>query len=235
MRKVNVLLGRIAIISFLATLLSIAYAQEGDPIATSVNAELSKRFPHARVELTDEIHWTSSRPEGEISSIRVGEENARAQVGITVETRDEQGSHRGYGYATFAAWIPARMAVRRVLPGEKLQDEQFSVREINVASGVEREIRGVILDQGMTLSQLQARQTVLEGQPLLSSAVEKIPDVRRGDLVRVRIVSNGLTLSTQAIASEPGYLNNSVRVLTEKTKRELSGKLIASGIVEVRL
>ncbi len=230
------LLGRIAIISFLATLLSVAYAAESsDSVSASINAELSKRFPKARVELTDEIHWTSSRPEGELVSIRVGDENARAQVGFTVEAHDERGIHRGYGYATFAAWLPARMTVRRVMPGEKLQNDQFELREINVASGTEREFRGVILDQRTEITQLQARQTLLEGQPLLSSAVERVPDVRRGDSVRVRIVSNGLTLSAQATASEPGYLNGPVRVLTAQTKRELSGKLVSSGVVEVKL
>lgn len=229
------LLGRIAIISFVATVLSVAYAYDADPVAASINAELSKRFPNARVELSEELHWTSSRPEGQIVSIRVGDENARAQVGFTVETRDDQGPHRGYGYATFGAWLPARVAVRRVMPGEKLQNDQFELREIDVASGTQREFRGVILDQRSEITQLQARQTLIEGQPLLSSAVERVPDVRRGDFVRVKIVSNGLTLSTQATASEPGYLNGPVRVLTAQTKRELSGKLISSGVVEVKL
>jgi flagella basal body P-ring formation protein FlgA len=230
-----VLLGRIAIISFVAAILSVAYADESDTVSASLSAELAKRFPSARIELTDELHWTSSRPEGEIVSIRVGDENARAQVGFTVESKDDQGLHRGYGYATFAAWMPARMAVRRVMPGERLQNDQFVQREINVASGAERDFRGVILDQKTDLTPLQARQTLLEGQPLLSSSVERVPDVRRGDAVRVRIVSNGVILSTQATASEPGYLNGPVRILTSQTKRELSGKLVSSGIVEVKL
>jgi len=235
MRTAPVLLSRIAIICFVAAVLSVAYAGDLAPVTASLTSELSKRFPSTRIELTDDIHWTSSQPEGEIVSIRVGDENARAQVGFTVETKDEQGIHRGYGYATFAAWMPARVAVRRVMPGERLQEDQFNLREVNVASGPEHEFRGVILEQGAGIAKLQARQTLLEGQPLLSSAVERVPDVRRGDSVRLHIVSNGLTLSAQAIASEPGYLNGPVRVLTAQTKRELSGKLISSGIVEVRL
>lgn len=229
------LLGKIAIISLIATVLSVAYAFESDPVSSSISAELSKRFPNARIELTEDLHWTSSQPEGQFLSIRVGDENGRAQVGFTVETQDDQGIHRGYGYATFAAWLPARMVVRRVMPGEKLQNDQFETREINVASGTEREFRGVILDQKTDITNLQSRQTLLEGQPLLSSAVERVPDVRRGDSVRVKIVSNGLTLSAQATASEPGYLNSTVRVLTAQTKRELTGKLISSGVVEVKL
>lgn len=229
------ILSRIAIISFLAALISVAYASESDPVSAAVSAELEKRFPRARVELTDDLHWTSSRPEGQIVSIRVGDENARAQAGFTVETQDEQGVHRGYGYATFAAWLPARVPVRRVLPGEKLQGDQFSLQEVNVASGAMREFRGVILNQNTDISHLQARQTLIEGQPLLSSAVERVPDVRRGDSVRLKIVSNGLTLSALATASEAGYLNGPVRVLTAQTKRELSGKLISSGVVEVKL
>ena len=48
------------------------------------------------------------------------------------------------------------------------------------------------------IAHLEARQTILEGQTLLSSAVERIPDVRRGDSVRVQLVSNGIMLSIAA-------------------------------------
>jgi flagella basal body P-ring formation protein FlgA len=230
-----VLLGRIAIASLIITVFSVAYATDTSSVSSEIQKEIGKRFPNSRIELTDDLHWTSSIPEGKMESIEVGAENGRAQVGFTVETRDSQGTHRGYGYASFAAWMRARIATRRIMPGEKLRDDQFTIREVNVASGVEHEFRGVIYNTSEKIQKLQARQTVLEGQPLLSSAIERVPDVRQGDPVRVHIISHGLTLSTQAVAAEPGFINSSLKVLTDRTKRELFGKLVANDIVEVRL
>lgn len=229
------LLGKLAVVSFFAAAISVAYAQDGDPVSTAIRSELSKRFPHTRIELVEEPHWTSAQPQSEITSVRVGAENARGQIQFTVNSRGDGGAQASYGWVTFAAYQPARVMVRRVLPGEKLQAGQFTVRDINVAVEPVRDFRGVILDHTADISHLEARQTLLEGQPLLSSAVQKIPDVRRGDAIRVQIVSNGLVLSTRATASEPAYVNGSVRVLTEKTKRELAGRLVSPGVVEVKL
>jgi flagella basal body P-ring formation protein FlgA len=111
----------------------------------------------------------------------------------------------------------------------------FTPRDVNVAVGQAHEERGVILESGRALTGLQARQTILEGQLLLSSAVERIPDVHRGDVVRVELLSNGLSLVTQGVVEEPGFTGESIHVMASKTKRELMGRLAANGVVEVRL
>jgi flagella basal body P-ring formation protein FlgA len=209
----------------------------GDAFSDKLKAELSSRFPDAKIELLGEPHWTGASPQGKITFIMVGEENARGQVQFEVHSR-ASGSPQdsaSYGWVEFSASIQARVLARRVFPGEKLESDQFHTRDLNIASGELRELRGLILSASTDISSLEARQTLIEGQPLLSSAIERIPDVRRGDAIRVELVSNGLVLSTSAVASESAYLDGTVRVLTEKTKRELVGKLVAPGLVEVKL
>jgi flagella basal body P-ring formation protein FlgA len=121
------------------------------------------------------------------------------------------------------------------MPGDSISDSQFTVQEIDIASGLNREIRGLILSPTANLARLETRQTILEGQPLLSSQVRKMPDVRSGDAVRIELVSGSLTLTTLGTVSEPGFLNEQIHVMSQKTKRELIGTLLPDHVVEVKL
>jgi len=131
--------------------------------------------------------------------------------------------------------MPAFVAKRRVLPGERLVRDTFDQREIDVSQGMARESRGLLLDRGVALETLEARQTILEGSYALSSAVQRVPDVKRGEAVQLRMRSGSVLLSTQGQAEEPGYLEGQIRVMSQKTKRSLVGKLVATGVVEVQL
>lgn len=236
---------RLAIGFAIISLLSVAYAQDGTSVQEMLRGELASRYPGARIAFVEDIHWmgagTNTAPSADSQpvSIVLSEPNARGQVQFTLQSKRVSPENdvlvRNYGWVTFQALQPARVAIHRVMPGEEIRSDQFTLQEINVASGAARDYRGVILSPQTELKQLEARQTILEGQPLFSTAVQKTPDVRKGDAVRVQIISNGLTLSTQAQASEPAYMNGHIRVLTEKTKRELTGTLVATGVVEVRL
>jgi flagella basal body P-ring formation protein FlgA len=106
---------------------------------------------------------------------------------------------------------------------------------VNVAQGLAYQYRGVMIPSKESIDGLQARQTILEGQYPLASGVEKVPDVRRGDAIQVKILSGEIQLSTMATVQEPGYLNQNVRILTQKSKKELVGMLKEGGIVEVKL
>ena len=139
------------------------------------------------------------------------------------------------GQVRFSAMVPTFVALKRVHPGDKISRGDFQIQPINVAQGLAYQYRGVMLGVKEKIDGLQARQTILEGQYPLTNGVERIPDIRRGDTVELKIVSGEIQLSTMGLVQEPGYLNQSVRVLTQKAKKELVGKLRAGGIVEVRL
>jgi flagella basal body P-ring formation protein FlgA len=197
--------------------------------------ELSKSFPEARIELMGDVAWTRGAWSPEESAaaprVRLTSLSPRGDARFTVSS--EQGTSEAM--VRYAAWVPARIAIRRIHPGEKLGSELFSLQDVNVATGQGYEYRGVILSKATELSTLQSRQTVLEGQFLTSTAVEKIPDVRRGDVVRIELNAGELQLTTQGVAEEPAYLNTQVRVMAGKTKRELVGMLKPNGVVEVNL
>lgn len=200
-----------------------------DAIATAISGQ----YPGARITIDNRINWSrGSWPEGSASVSLLGE-TSRGEMMFSVA--DSNGRRVGEGWVGFAAWQPAYVAVKRVKPGEKITKDMFARREVNVAAGAARDVRGLILDPQTGVESLEARQSVLEGQILLSSSVQRVPDVRRGDAVTVLVVSNGLSLSTQGRAEEPAYAGDNVRVTASKTKRELVGKLLSSGLVEVKL
>lgn len=196
-----------------------------------LSAELAKRFPGARIELASPIRWVGTPPAAPVSAAILAM-NPRGEVQFTAR---DVASGASEAWVSFRAWVPAQVANRRILPGERLSAESFTVQEVNVATGLGHEYRGVILPPAVGLSGLESRQTILEGQFLISSAVQKVPDVRKGDLVRIQIRSGALNVSTLGTAEEPGYLNARIRVMASKTKREFVGQLVSGGIVEVQL
>jgi flagella basal body P-ring formation protein FlgA len=135
----------------------------------------------------------------------------------------------------FSAWATVWQAQRRVRPGEPLKEEDFVIRRVDLTAGNARDFRGLWLSSQVSLKPYEAQQTLLEGQFVLSSAVKKIPDVRRGDSVRIHLIQEGMTLSTSGTAGESGYRDRPVRVMTSRSKREFTGTLKTDGVVEVRI
>ena len=220
---------------------SIASASSGpegmDQVASikqMLRTELARKYPGARIELGSGFRLIQGSLSQTVASLTVLADNGRGEAQFTIRGGGDD-PQLAEGVADFAAWVPSYVANRRVLPGEKLVPELFSIQDVNVASGQAHDYRGVIFQREQKIDGLQSRQTVLEGQFLTSTAVERIPDIRRGDTVRIEMNSGGLVLTTQGIAEEPAYTDGQVRVMTAKTKRELTGKLISGGVVQVSL
>jgi flagella basal body P-ring formation protein FlgA len=210
-----------------------AFAVANDPLAQMIKGELQAKIPSAKIELTGPARWVSGTPGAqEISAVRVLGTSSKGEAQIAIRLAD---GSRAEGFVPFSAWVPARVAVKRILPGETLAQEMFVTQDVNVASGQAYDLRGVILSHSSEVAGLEARQTVLEGTFLTTSAVRKVPDVRKGDAVRIRIQTEGVHLSTIGIAEEPGYIDGRVRVMTQKTKREFIGQLAVGRVVEVKL
>ena len=211
-----------------------------DPLSRQLISSLETRYPGARIEVAPGIRWTNGRCPDSTTSVTLFEETANGEVRLRAEGESFDADTQAgapviaEGYASFSAFVPAWIANRRIFPGERLDLSAFSTQDVNVATAQYRDVRGLILTD-QTLSSLQTRQTVLEGSVLLATAVERVPDVRRGDAIRINLVSGDLTLTVPGTAQEPAYLSGHVRVITDRTKRELVGELEPGGIVEVKL
>jgi flagella basal body P-ring formation protein FlgA len=199
-----------------------------ESLKAQIRTELGHQYPGARIDVTGPIklvHGTLSSP---ISKVIWTSEPVRGEAHLKVNEAAEIS-------AVYAAFVPARVSKRRISPGEKLSADMFIFQDINVTNGMNFEMKGVILPQEEDVSRLETRQTILDGQYLTSVAVEKVPDIRKGDSVRIHIVSGELNLSASGIAMEPGYEKGPIKVIVSRSKHELSGTLEAGGVVEVNL
>lgn len=195
-----------------------------------IRTELEAIYPGARIELMG-IMDPSNEIRGE-STLQLLQDTGRGEAIISI--RDEVGQRNGT--LKFSAFQTTLFPTRRILPGESLTPDSVRPATVNVASGMNREIRGLMISASFSFeSGVESRQTLLEGQPILSSSIIKRPDIKKGEPVRVRMISGDVTLMTSAQAEEPGYHGNMVRVTTLKNKRTMMGKLEKDGVVEVRL
>lgn len=190
-----------------------------------IEIELSRRFSGAEIRI-EEILSENGIPSPQ--SFTFVSENPQG-------TAHFEAADRTKFSVRFAAYQAALIPEARLLFGQKLAEGRVSPRELNVTSGSNRELRGLFLQPGTDLNAYQSRQTLLEGQPILKSGVEKIPEIKRGESVRVQVISAGMELSTTGKAEEPAGLGDSVRVMIQKTKKVLTGKLKEGRVVEVQL
>ena len=210
-----------------------------ESIPTLIKGKIKERFDGARIELTSPLSWQGEAPQTtSVESVNVLGESTPGvvQFSVTLKPSEAGESTTATGLVRFAAFVPAKVAVKRVLPGERLQANHFKSQEVDVATGMGREYRGIIVEAAQDLERLESRQTILEGQFLVSSAIRRVHDLRRGDPVRIELQGDsGLRVSLTGTAEESGYANESVHVITHRTKKSLIGKLRSDGLVEVQL
>ncbi len=172
----------------------------------------------------------------EIKSLRLVEDRPSGTAVFEVIGLDQDQKEKSEMIQTpYEAWKRVPVANKRIYPNSRLKNEDFKISEVNVATGMAREYRGIMLPADSNFNQLQTKQTILENQFVVSTAVEKQPDLRKGDTVKLLLVSGDLTLTTQAVAEEPASVGDRIRVMTVKSKREIVGKVSEDHSVEVSL
>jgi flagella basal body P-ring formation protein FlgA len=199
-----------------------------ESLKTQIQSELAHQYPGARIDVTGPIKLVHGALSSPITKVTWASEPVRGEAHLKVNEVAEIS-------AVYAAFVPARVSKRRISPGEKLSADMFVLQDINVTSGMNFEMKGIILPQEEDVARLETRQTILDGQFLTSPAVEKVPDIRKGDSVRIHIVSGELNLSASGTAAEPGYEKNPIKVIVSRSKHELTGVLAPGGVVEVNL
>lgn len=198
---------------------------------SAIADEISQHFSGARIDVLSAAKFQRALPSNEIEKVRFVSENGRGEAMLSFETA----AGSVVGSVQFAAFKKVYVAKRRIQPSEHVQPEDFDLREINIASGMAHDSWGLFVSSETALKSVESKQSILEGQFLMSTQIRNAFDVKRGDALKVRLVSGEISLSTQGIVQESGYVGESVRVITAKSKREFTGKLTAQNTVEVAL
>jgi len=204
-----------------------------DSFVSALRKETQKYFGGAEVIFSGSVRWVQAGLPDSIGNISIYGDDGRGNLHFVVENVKKD--QTAEGWVQFTAWVSARIAMKRIHPGQILTSDLFNTQKINISTGIGREFRGIIFPAKNEIKGLEAIQSILEGQFLVSSAVQRSPDVRRGDLIQVRLISGDVILSTSGIAEESGYISKKMRIMTTKGKRELLGLLKAGSLVEVKI
>lgn len=223
---------KVIIIGVVIPLFYVASALASESLMTLLKKQISTAYPNSSVDLFEPVQWVRGTPSTEIVSLNYLGDDGRGNAHFIAKNSEGQDAE---GWMGFNAWVTAKIATKRIHPGEALIANLFNTQKVDISKGIGKEYRGVILSDSTEVNGLESIQTILEGQFLISSAVQRVPDVRRGDPVSIHLISGGLTLSTQGVAEEPGYISNTIRVQSRTGKRELIGKLQTGRVVEVIL
>lgn len=197
----------------------------------SIQKQIASRYPRAHIEILGAPKVVSGSFPQKVQKVIWLADSGRGMATLQVMGGEQAAQVEIPFQAQMQAWV----ASKRVMPGEKLGPESVRLQVINVAEGVNREYRGVLLGQEAQIETLETKQSILEGGLVLASGVRRIPDIKRGEPVTVKLLSGEVVLVTSGIVEESGYMNESIRVTTNKTKKQMIGRLRSDRTVEVDL
>ena len=213
-----------------------------DRLSSLMSKTLEEKIAHAEVKipsLEQAIENSEIEKYEEVKSVRLMEDRPNGIAVFEVIGREDEKEVSQVLQTPYEAWVKVPVATHRIYPSTKLKNEDFRTQSINVASGTPREYRGIMISAedraASELDRMESKQTILEGQFVVSSALQRQPDIRKGETIKLELVSGELTLTTQAVLQESGSVGDRVRVLTLKTKKEIVGKIKDDHSVEVIL
>jgi flagella basal body P-ring formation protein FlgA len=208
-------------------------------LSQGVRQALQEKIPAADIRIPSLEKISNQSPINQISQIqkiRLVEDRSNGSALFEIQGLDAEKLPKSALFQTpYEAWIKTYSAVRRINPNTKIKSEDLRPAEVNVASGAIKEYRNVLVPQSQKLEQMQTKQTILENQYVITSAIEKQPDIRRGEMIKLELISGDLSLTTQALAEEAASVGDSIHVTTVKTKRQVVGKVKEDRSVEVNL
>lgn len=204
-------------------------------LSSHIQKILSEKIPYAEIRIPNLSKLIKS-PEvsaiSELTGVRLLEDRANGVALLELTAAD--GSTVKI-QTPYQALVKTPVAIHRIYPNTRLKREDFRIDTLNVATGPARDYRSAIIFDASKLDQMETRQSILEGQFVVSNAVQKQPDVRKGETVKLELISGELTLTTGAVVQENGSIGDHVHVITTRSKKDVVGKIREDHSIEVIL
>ncbi|MCO5142371.1 MAG: flagellar basal body P-ring formation chaperone FlgA [Oligoflexia bacterium] len=120
--------------------------------------------------------------------------------------------------------------------GSKISEENFSTEMRDITE--EKYIP--ILKSEVSVSDLflkaKLTKSIRKGDPLASQNMDKIPDLKIGERLKVIFISDsGLQVSTEGVLLSNASIGDQARVKLKTTRRTIVGKVVDKGLMEVSL
>ena len=80
-----------------------------------------------------------------------------------------------------------------------------------------------------------ASQVIKKGKALTTTMVKNCPDIHKGDLVGVKLVSGNLIVETKGVTKKDGYIGHRAEVTLDRTGKTVFGEIMSMNLVRVEL
>lgn len=112
--------------------------------------------------------------------------------------------------------------------GHRLRYEDLTLQPIP-----EDQIDGAYVSDVAELIGMEVRRSVRASQPISRSDVGSPILVRRGDLVEIRVIGGGISVTTNGKAMEEGAESETIEVETLSPRKRMLARVVQSGLVEI--
>ena len=147
---------------------------------------------------------------------------------VPIRVQTGSGEKNFFASGTIDAFKQGYVTRKAIPAGERLTESDLEMKIVNVTY-----LKGSLLQAQDLKGQLLAKY-VVAGQPLLSGDIKKEPAAVRGQLMKVIAGDETLEINTQAIAEEPGFVGDLIKLKNTETQKLISGKIIDKGLVKLQ-
>jgi flagella basal body P-ring formation protein FlgA len=156
---------------------------------------------------------------------------------IQMQWRGNQGGADSSRWAQLRVRWFARVWTAKVNIGAQtpLSSSAFVSQEIEVTNIGEAAIPAATDLMGL-LENSRLRRSLLAGAPLTSTIIERLPDARAGQSLRVIFLADsGIQVSTEGSLVGNGRVGDEAKAKLKRSRKIVSGKLVAPNLMEVAL
>ena len=129
-----------------------------------------------------------------------------------------------------SAYIPVLVANHTISRKQKLIPDMFTQQNCLLNRDFNRYVQDIREIEG-TMS----IQVIKKGKALTNSMIKNRPDIYKGDLVGVELISGNLIVETKGVVRKDGYLGRTAEVILERTGKKVFGEIVGTNLVRVEL
>jgi flagella basal body P-ring formation protein FlgA len=157
--------------------------------------------------------------------------DARGPVLISLDFwKDGQRAGQRSVSARVEVYREVLVAARRLDRHELIGEEDVGLERIDI-----RSLGGKFFASGEGLTGRRTRKIIPEGAVILTTDVEKIPVVERGETILLVVRVGGITVRATGKALEDGAEGDEIDVKNDRSGKRLRGVVTDKGLVEVEL
>lgn len=118
--------------------------------------------------------------------------------------------------------------VRNLKAGDLVQHQDISWEKREITYPNNTELKKELIGKA------NLKRSMFAGSIIWMSSIERIKALKRGDVVDVVISNEDWKIKLKGIAQKSGFVGDTVTVLNRSSQKEVIGKIIANGVVEVQ-